>query len=104
MNSVMYSSKTDDWATPQAFFDELNDEFCFNLDPCASEENHKCEMFFTRQQNGLSRDWGGLPRILQSAIRQRDRRVGGEMLSGGAQGKHPCGYAYSRPDRYKVFP
>ena len=59
MNDVMYSSKTDNWATPQAFFDELNEEFCFNLDPCASEENHKCERFFTRQQDGLSRDWGG---------------------------------------------
>ena len=56
---VMYSSKTDQWATPQEFFDELNAEFGFDLDPCADEENHKCKRFFTREQNGLLQDWGG---------------------------------------------
>ena len=56
---VMYSSKTDQWATPQEFFDELNAEFAFDLDPCADEGNHKCEKFFTREQNGLLQDWGG---------------------------------------------
>ena len=40
---VMYSSKTDQWATPQEFYDELNAEFGFDLDPCADEGNHKCE-------------------------------------------------------------
>lgn len=59
MNSVMYSSKTDQWSTPQDFFDELNDEFNFDLDPCADELNHKCQHFFTKEQNGLSKDWGG---------------------------------------------
>ena len=28
---VMFSSKTDNWATPQDFFDELNREFGFTL-------------------------------------------------------------------------
>lgn len=56
---VMWSSRTDNWATPQEFFDELNAEFGFNLDPCASEENHKCEKFFTKEQDGLVQDWGG---------------------------------------------
>lgn len=55
----MFSSATDEWATPQGFFDELNEEFRFTLDPAASEENHKCEMFFTKEQNGLDRSWGG---------------------------------------------
>lgn len=56
---VMYSSKTDQWSTPQDLFDELNDEFDFNLDPCADEENHKCEKYFTKEQNGLLQDWEG---------------------------------------------
>lgn len=56
---VMYSSKTDQWATPPDFFQELNGEFGFDLDPCADEENHKCERFFTKEQNGLLQDWGG---------------------------------------------
>lgn len=55
---VMYSSKTDQWATPQEFFDELNAEFAFNLDPCADKDNHKCERFFTVKENGLLQDWG----------------------------------------------
>lgn len=53
------SSKTDNWATPQDFFDKLNEEFNFTLDPCADSENHKCDLFFTREQNGLNQDWGG---------------------------------------------
>ena len=54
---VMYSSKTDQWATPQDFFDELDREFHFTLDPCADETNHKCKKFFTKEQDGLSRSW-----------------------------------------------
>lgn len=51
---VMYSSKTDQWATPDDFFKELDQEFHFNLDPCADEQNHKCEKYFTKEDNGLS--------------------------------------------------
>lgn len=47
---VMYSSKTDQWATPDDFFRELDQEFHFNLDPCANEQNHKCEKYFTKEQ------------------------------------------------------
>lgn len=56
---VMFSSQTDNWATPQDFFEELDAEFHFDLDPCASDENHKCERYFTKEQNGLVQDWGG---------------------------------------------
>ena len=55
----IFSSATDEWATPQEFFDELNEEFHFTLDPAANEENHKCETFFTKEQNGLTCPWGG---------------------------------------------
>lgn len=53
---VMFSSETDNWSTPQDFFDKLNEEFSFNLDPCASEENHKCDRYFTRDTNGLNKE------------------------------------------------
>ena len=55
---VMFSSKSDMWATPQSFYDELNKEFGFTLDPCATDENHKCEKYYTEEQDGLkqSRD------------------------------------------------
>lgn len=55
----MFSSKTDQWATPQEFYDQLNDEFHFTLDPCADESNHKCDKYYTKEQDGLSQDWSG---------------------------------------------
>lgn len=65
---VMFSSKSDQWATPQDFFDKLNEEFCFTLDPCADTGNHKTENFFTMEEDGLTKDWGGAARILQPAL------------------------------------
>ena len=56
---LMFSSNTDLWATPQSFYDKLNDEFRFNLDPCATPENAKCEKYFTKEVNGLTQNWGG---------------------------------------------
>lgn len=56
---VMYSSKTDQWATPLDLFQKLDQEFHFNLDPCADETNHKCENYYTKADNGLEKDWGG---------------------------------------------
>lgn len=56
---LMFSSKTDEWATPQEFFDSLNAEFNFTLDPCANIHNHKCKTYFTKQDNGLLHEWGG---------------------------------------------
>ena len=56
---VMFSSKTDQWSTPKDFFKTLNDEFDFTLDPCADELNHKCEKYYTKEQNGLIQSWKG---------------------------------------------
>ncbi len=57
--SVHFSSQSNEWSTPQDFFDKLNREFNFTLDPCATKENAKCERFFTVEDNGLSKQWGG---------------------------------------------
>ena len=59
VTKAMFSSNTVEWATPQAFFEELNREFNFTLDPCATAENAKCERFFTKEQNGLVQSWEG---------------------------------------------
>lgn len=58
LNQWMFTSKTDLRATPQYFYDRLNEEFDFTLDPCATHENHKCEKYYTQEQDGLvqSRD------------------------------------------------
>lgn len=59
MNKALFTSTTDVWATPQWFFDELNKEFAFNLDPCALPENAKCKTFYTPNNDGLTQNWGG---------------------------------------------
>ena len=56
---MMFSSATDMWATPQSFFDELNNEFHFTLDPCATKANAKCNKFYTIDEDGLQQDWKG---------------------------------------------
>lgn len=56
---VMFSSNSNEWATPQEFFDKLNNEFHFTLDPCADNHNAKCNKYFTVEQNGLLQDWKG---------------------------------------------
>lgn len=57
--SPMFSSKTDMWETPQAFFDEMDREFHFTLDVCAVPENAKCEQFFSPSIDGLKQEWVG---------------------------------------------
>lgn len=56
-NDLMFSSKTDLWATPQWLFDELDAEFGFDLDACATPDNAKCKRFFTPEQDGLKQNW-----------------------------------------------
>ena len=48
---LMFSSKTDLRATPQEFFDELDKEFHFTLDPCANDDNHKCKKYYTEKED-----------------------------------------------------
>lgn len=59
MTNVMFSSNTNEWATPRSFFQALDAEFHFNLDPCATPENAKCADFYTIENDGLTQDWGG---------------------------------------------
>lgn len=60
INDGLFTSKTPEWATPRAFFDDLNREFGFTLDPCATDENAKCPSYFTKGVDGLTQDWNGM--------------------------------------------
>lgn len=64
----VFLHESDEWGTPKDFFEEINKEFGFNLDPCATEENHKCDRYFTKEDDGLLKDWGGVQSVLQSPI------------------------------------
>jgi len=57
--SVHFSSRSNEWGTPQWLFDKLNREFGFDLDPCSTHENAKCKRHYTQAEDGLTRDWSG---------------------------------------------
>lgn len=57
---LMFSSKKEDWETPQLFFDELNKKYKFNWDLASSDANAKCVNHFTVGDDSLSQDWAVL--------------------------------------------
>jgi len=56
---VLFSSKSLEWATPREFFQRLNREFNFDLDPCAQSHNAVCSKYYTEREDGLIQDWSG---------------------------------------------
>ena len=57
MNKALLSSKNMCWCTPQDFFDKLNEEFGFVLDPAATDKTAKCSLYYTPETDGLSQSW-----------------------------------------------
>lgn len=56
---VHYSSATDEWATPQDFYDLINAEFGFQTDVCALPSSAKCTRFYAPDDDGLAQTWTG---------------------------------------------
>lgn len=56
---AMHAGKQQDWGTPPELFATIEEElgFKFTLDPCASHENHKCDYYFTKEEDGLKISW-----------------------------------------------
>lgn len=72
MNKALLSSKNMNWCTPQKFYDELNEEFHFVLDPAATDETAKCSLYYTPETDGLSQSWDCGGAVF--AIRHTDAR------------------------------
>lgn len=51
------ASLSQEYETPDPLFDQLNNEFHFMIDICASESNHKLPNYYTKQQNCFTKDW-----------------------------------------------
>lgn len=95
LSKALFSSTKEDWATPQDFFDKLNEEFHFDLDPCADAENAKCKEYFTKEENGLLKDWGA-SRLLQSTIRPKiNGQMDPEVLRRSEEARNGCRCTYS---------
>lgn len=58
VDQVMFSCEKEDWGTPQWLFDALDKEFGFTIDVCASDDNAKCDRYYTISDTGLLKDWG----------------------------------------------
>ncbi len=59
MDNIHFSMESNEWETPQELYDELNKEYGFTLDPCATEKSAKCDKYYTKEDDGLSKDWSG---------------------------------------------
>ena len=59
-NDGLMTSLSNEWYTPKDLFEKLNQEFMFDLDPCCTESSAKCSTFFTKEDDGLSKKWGGV--------------------------------------------
>lgn len=58
-DSNRFASNNQEYATPWELFNKINKEFNFTLDVCADEHNHKCEKYFTKEENALKQVWCG---------------------------------------------
>ena len=47
----------DTWQTPIPLFIALDNEFNFDLDACASDENALCSVYFTKNESALECEW-----------------------------------------------
>lgn len=55
VSKTLFSSKSTEWETPQEFFAQLDAEFHFCLDACATRKNAKCKTFIDK--DSLNVDW-----------------------------------------------
>lgn len=60
INHGLFTSNKEDWETPVYFFNSLNEKYHFKWDLAASDNNAKCNNYFTRDDNSLEQNWGGL--------------------------------------------
>lgn len=59
MVTYIKQNRSEEWSTPQELFDHYNHIFNFTVDAAASADNAKCERFYSKQDNGLTKDWTG---------------------------------------------
>ena len=60
-NTLSFStSKTMQYLrTPPDIWESINNEFQFTLDACASDDNHLCSKYYTKDNSCLDKDWTG---------------------------------------------
>ena len=59
-NNNRFESKNQSYETPDNLFNRINNIFNFTRDVCASEENKKCENFWSEENSCLDKKWDGV--------------------------------------------
>jgi site-specific DNA-methyltransferase (adenine-specific) len=57
IDEALFSSESTEWITPHWLFNALDKEFKFDLDPAATDETAKCDLYFTKDDDGLVQEW-----------------------------------------------
>lgn len=78
MDQCMMSTGNNEWGTPKYLYDMLDEEFNFTLDPCANNINHKCDTYYTREQNGLELCWNGYTVFCNPPYGRRSKKNPGQ--------------------------
>ena len=51
---------TEEWATPWALYNALDEEFHFELDAAAADANHKCDRYLTKEMDAFTQCWAAI--------------------------------------------
>lgn len=54
---LLKPGNSQEWETPPELFEALNAEFGFQLDAAASDTNHLCPLYFTKEESALEYGW-----------------------------------------------
>jgi len=57
LTSGLFTSRSEEWETPNYVYLPLNSEFKFQVDVCATTENAKCKIYFDKSVDGLKSEW-----------------------------------------------
>lgn len=50
------------WATDPLIFKAMDKEFNFSMDAAANDQNHKCDIYLTRENDAIDQPWGWILR------------------------------------------
>ena len=63
VSQALFSSDSTEWETPETLYRQLNQEFSFDIDVCASDKNSKHYYYISAEQDALRQAWNQMARV-----------------------------------------